>query len=100
MSVVKWSSPGEHTAGACGVLKQLPSKHLLITDLSNSLEELCYVVQASRFILKINSEWIKALLTLEVVHIYKPLNNVCLLKMFCWDWEMAPWEKEVLAAQT
>lgn len=45
MSVVKWSSPGEQTAGVCGVLiKQLPSKHLLITDLSNSLEELRYVV--------------------------------------------------------
>lgn len=60
---------------------------------------LAHTVPTVRFILRINSEWIKTFLTLEVVHIYKLLNNVWLLKMFYWDWEMAPRAKEVLAAQ-
>ena len=61
---------------------------------------LAHTVPAAQFILRINSEWIKTFLTSEVVQIYKPPNNVWLLEMFYWDWEMAPRAKEVLAAQT
>lgn len=100
MSVVKWSSPGKHTAEGCWVLMkqvsfQAPSYYWSF----NSWEELRPVVGPPRpFLLRVNSVWIEIPLILEVGHFYRPLRNVWLLKRLSWDWRLAHWVNEVLAS--